>query len=159
MILRASQPLPDFAATMENWCRDREAYWSDHPAMKALCAPLSAHRPADENPWDRTHFEVAIVGAQSQVRVLRRGRQPVEEAEIIEPILRDLRDEMWRGMPNLGLWYSMAFALYADGRIMPRFDYDTRPMIDEMLADLTQARADLRRAPRPARWVPGWLTA
>jgi hypothetical protein len=159
MVLRAPSPLPDFAATMEKWCRDREAYWSDHPAMKALSAPLLAHRPTGENPWDRTHFEVAMVGSQFQIRVLRRGRQSVEEAELIEPILRGLRDEMWREMPNLGLWYSMAFALYADGRIMPRFDYDTRPMIAEMPADLAQAKADLRRAPRPARWVPAWLAA
>jgi len=158
-ILEAAAPLPDFAAAMDNWCRDRQAYWSDHPAMKALSAPLAAHRPTGKNPWDRTHFEVAIVGSQSQIRVLRRGRQPVEEAEMIEPILRDLRDDMWREMPNLGLWYSMAFALYADGRIMPRFDYETRPAINEMPADLAQAKADLRRAPRPARWVPSWLTA
>jgi len=26
-------------------------------------------------------------------------------------------------------------------------------------ADLAQAKADLRRAPRPARWVPAWLAA
>ncbi|HLG82827.1 MAG TPA: hypothetical protein VKY22_17580 [Bradyrhizobium sp.] len=157
--LRAPEPLPDFAAAMKKWCGDREAYWSDHPAMKALSAPLLSHRPTAKNPWDRTQFEVAMVGAQTQIRVLRRGRQPVEEAAMIEPILRDLRDDMWREMPNLGLWYSMAFGLYADGRIMPRFDYDTRPMIDGKPADLAQARADLRRAPRPARWVPAWLDA
>jgi hypothetical protein len=109
-----------------------EAYWSDHPTMKALSEALFPHRPIGENSCDRTQFEVAIVGLRSEIRVLRRGRQPVEEAAMIEPILRDLRDDMWRGMPNLGLWYSMAFALYADGRIMPRFDYDTLPMIDDM---------------------------
>ena len=158
-LLAAPGPLPDFAATMDNWCRDREAFWSDHPAMRALSAPLLSHRPIGKDPWDRTHFEVAIVGAQSQIRVLRRGRQPVEEAQAIEPILRDLRDEMWCGMPNLGLWYSMAFGLYADGRIMPRFDYETRPTINEMPADLSEAKADLARAPRPPRWVPAWLAA
>ena len=158
-ILGAAEPLPDFALAMDKWCRDREAYWSDHPAMKALSAPLVPHRPNGANPWDRTHFEVAIVGSQSEIGVLRRGRQPIEEAETIEPILRDLRDDMWRAMPNLGLWYSMAFALYADGRIMPRFDYDARPVINGSPADLAQAKADLRRAPRPARWVPAWLAA
>ncbi len=157
--LRAAEPLPDFADAMDKWCRSREAFWSDHPALKAVSAPLISHRPVGKNAWDRTHFEVAIVGAQSQIRVLRRGRQPVAEAGAIEPILRDLRDEMWRGMPNLGLWYSMAFALYADGRIMPSFDYETRPTINELPADLAEARADLRRAPRPARWVPAWLAA
>ena len=158
-VLRVGEPLPDFAGAMDKWCRDREAFWSDHPALKAVSAPLLSHRPTGKNPWDRTHFEVAIVGAQSQIRVLRRGRQPVEEAAAIEPILRDLRDEMWRGMPNLGLWYSMTFALYADGRIMPRFDYETRPTINELPADIAEAKADLERAPRPARWVPAWLAA
>jgi len=66
---------------------------------------------------------------------------------------------MWRGMPNLGLWYSMTFALDPDGRIMPSFDYETRPTINELPADIAQARADLARAPRPERWVPGWLAA
>jgi hypothetical protein len=42
---------------------------------------------------------------------------------------------------------------------MPRFDYDTRPMIGDLPADLAEARADLRQAPRPARWVPDWLAA
>lgn len=158
-LLDAPVSLPDFAAAMDKWSRDREAYWAEHPAMKALSVPLVAHRPAGKNPWDRTHFEVAIVGAQFQLRVLRRGRQPVDEAPAIEPILRGLRDEMWRAMPNLGLWYSMAFGLYADGRIMPRFDYDTHPTIDEKPADLAAAKADLARAPRPARWVPAWLAA
>jgi hypothetical protein len=64
---------------------------------------------------------------------------------------------MWRAQPELGLWYSMAFVLSADGRIVPRFDYDTRPLIDLLPAELAQAKADLDRAPRPARWVPGWL--
>ena len=159
IVVQARQPLPDFADAMHKWCRDREAFWSDHLGLKALSAPLISHRPAGKNAWDRTHFEVAIVGAHSEIRVLRRGRQAVEEAEAIEPILRDLRDEMWRGMPNLGLWYSMAFALYADGRIMPSFDYETRPTINELPADLAEARADLHRAPRPARWVPAWLAA
>jgi hypothetical protein len=144
---------------MDKWCREREAYWSDHPAMRALSAPLMPHRPEGKNPWDRTHFEVAIVGRQSQIRVLQRGRRPVEQAQAIEPILRELRDEMWCSMPNLGLWYSMAFGLSADGRIMPRFDYETRPTINDMPADLDQARADLARAPRPPRWVPAWLAA
>ena len=157
--LRAAEPVPDFADAMEKWCRDREAFWSDHPALRAVSAPLLPHRPLGQNPWDRTHFEVAIVGAQSQIRVLRRGRQPVEEAREIESILRDLRNEMWRGMPNLGLWYSMAFALYADGRIIPSFDYETRPTINELPADIAEARADLERAPRPERWVPAWLAA
>jgi hypothetical protein len=31
-------------------------------------------------------------------------------------------------------------------------------MIDGEPADLSEAKADLIRAPRPARWVPAWLT-
>ena len=122
-----------------------------------LANHLAAHRPAGKNPWDTTHFEVAIAGQQYQVRVLRRGRQPVEEAATIEPILRALRDERWRAQNNLGLWYSMFFVMSANGRILPRFDYETRPKIGDAPADLAEASADLRRAPRPARWVPAWL--
>jgi hypothetical protein len=120
---------------------------------------LIAHRPKGKNPWDRTHFEVAIAGTQYQARVLRRGRQPIEEAALIEPLLRGLRDDMWQAQPALGLWYAVSLALSADGRIMPRFDYETRPTIGELPADLAQARADLARAPRPERWVPPWLAA
>ena len=149
--------LPDFAGWMEKWCRDREAFWEAHPTTASLTSHLAAHRPQGKNSWDRTNFEVGIAGAQFQVRVLRRGRQPVEEAAAIEPVLRQLRDEMWRTHPSLGLWYSMSFALYADGHIVPRFDYEARPMIDEQPADLTEAKADLLRAPRPERWVPAWL--
>jgi hypothetical protein len=147
----------DFAAAMATWCRDREAFWSTHPAMTELSQHLIGHRPDGKTPWNQTHFEVAIVGAQYQIRVLRRGRQPIDEADAVEPILRGLRDDMWRAQPELGLWYSMAFVLSADGRIVPRFDYDTRPLIDLLPAELAQAKADLDRAPRPARWVPGWL--
>jgi hypothetical protein len=147
----------DFARAMDKWCRDREEFWFTHPAMAELAKHLMAHRPTGKNPWDRTIFEIAIAGTQYQVRVLRRGRQPIDEAAAIEPILRSLREDMWRAQPDLGLWYAMSFALYADGRIFPRFDYEARPVIAEQPADLIEARADLDRAPRPARWIPAWL--
>lgn len=149
--------LPDFGRWVEKWCRDREQFWSNHPRLAELSSHLVAHRPKGKNPWDRTHFEIAIVGSQYQARVLRRGRQPVEEAAAIEPLLRGLREQMCQTQPALGLWYSISFALYADGRIMPRFDYETRPTIDESPADLFEARSDLIRAPRPERWAPAWL--
>ncbi len=158
-LTEAPSGLADFSRWAEKWCRDREHFWSTHPAMVDLAGRLIEHRPKGKNPWDRTHFEVAIVGTQYQVRVLRRGRQPIEEATLIEPLLRGLRDDMWRAQPALGLWYSMSFALSADGRIVPCFDYETQPMIAESPADLAQARADLHLAPRPERWVPAWLAA
>jgi hypothetical protein len=142
---------------MKKWCREREEYWEVHPAIAELAAQLTAHRPTGKNPWDRTHFEVAMSGSQFQARVLRRGRQPIEEAAAIEPLLRGLRDEMWRAKPELGLWYSMSFAMNGSGRVLPRFDYETRPSFDEAPADLSEAKADLLRAPRPERWVPVWL--
>ena len=76
----APSGLPDFGRWVEKWCRDREAFWSSHPTMLELGGHLIAHRPKGKNPWDRTHFEVAIAGTQYQARVLRRGRQPIEEA-------------------------------------------------------------------------------
>ncbi|CAN7755159.1 hypothetical protein LJR220_002487 [Bradyrhizobium sp. LjRoot220] len=149
--------LPDFGQWMQQWCRDREEFWAADPAMARLAGQLVAHRPAGQHAWDRTIFEVAIVGRQYQVSILDRGRQPIDEAAAIEPLLRGLRDDMWRALPNLGLWYSMSFAMTADGRILPRFDYETRPAISDAPADLAEARADLVRAPRPERWVPAWL--
>jgi hypothetical protein len=158
-LTEAPTGLVNFGRWAERWCGDREAFWSTHPTMVEIAGHLMAHQPNGRNPWDRTHFEVAIVGRQFQVRVLRCGRQPIEEATLIEPLLCDLRDELWRAQPALGLWYSMSFALSADGRILPHFDYQTRPMIDQQPADLAQARTDLLRAPRPSRWVPKWLAA
>jgi hypothetical protein len=149
---------PDFRGFMEKWYRDRQDYWSSHPAMASLGKFLAARRPEGKNPWERTIFEAAIVGRQYQVRVLCGGRQPIEEAAAIEPVLRGLRDDMWRADPALGLWYAMSFGMSADGRVEPNFDYETRPTINEKPADLSEARADLRRAPRPARWIPAWLT-
>jgi len=149
--------LPDFAGWLGKWCRDREAFWEAHPTLAELSQHLTAHRPPGKNPWDGTFFEVAIVGAQFQVRVLRRGRQPIDEAAAIEPILRRLRDDMWQAEPDLGLWHSMRFKLKADGRILPSFDYETHPKFGEELADIAEARADLARAPRPVRWTPPWM--
>jgi hypothetical protein len=51
----------------------------------------------------------------------------------------------------------MFFTMSASGRVLPRFDYETRPVIGDAPADLAEARADLRRALRPERWVPAWL--
>ncbi|MBR1149379.1 hypothetical protein [Bradyrhizobium sp. JYMT SZCCT0428] len=150
--------LPDFGRWMEKWCRDREAFWETHPAMTRLADQLIAHRPPGKTPWDRTMFEVAIAGQQYQVRVLDRGRQPIEEVVAIEPLLRGLRDDMWRAKPDLGLWYSMSFSMGADGRILPRFDYETRPAINDVPVAIAEARTDLVRAPRPERWVPAWLS-
>jgi hypothetical protein len=150
--------LPDFTRWTETWCRDREKFWAEHPVSNELGRHLAGYLPKGKNPWDKTIFNVAIVGQQYQVQVLRRGPQPVEEAAIVEPILRGLRDEMWQAKPELGLWHSMSFGLYADGHVLPYgFDYETRPTIGNKPADVTQARADLARAPRPQRWVPSWL--
>lgn len=147
----------DFACWLDKWCEDREEYWARHPLMTELGRRLQTYRPAGKSTWDHTSFEVAIVGRQYQVRVLRRGRQPIEQAPEIEPILRQLRDEMWREHPSLGLWYAMSFRLYSDGRILPDFDYETRPLFDETPADYAEARNDLARAPRPALWTPTWV--
>jgi hypothetical protein len=149
--------LPDFDRWVGTWCVDREAFWSVHPMMKELADGLKAHRPEGKNSWDRTAFAVAISGAQFQIKVLRGGWQLVEEAAAIEPLLRNLRDQMWRDQSAFGLWYSMLFWLSADGRILPSFDYETRPTFGEQPADLVEAMADLVCAPRPARWVPAWL--
>jgi hypothetical protein len=152
--------LPDFAQSITTWCWEREQFWTDHPVSKELGRHLSAYLPKGSNPWDKTIFDVAIAGSQFQVRVLGRGSEPLEGAAVIEPILRGLRDDMWRTRPELGLWYSMSFGLYADSHILPYgFDYETRPVIAEKPADLTEARADLLRAPRRERWVPVWLAA
>ncbi|SDD07797.1 hypothetical protein SAMN05216337_1007117 [Bradyrhizobium brasilense] len=35
-----------------------------------------------------------------------------------------MRSSVRRAQPELGLWYSMTFGLYANGRLMPRLDYD-----------------------------------
>ncbi|XUJ34147.1 hypothetical protein ACQ5SK_44005 [Bradyrhizobium japonicum] len=51
----------------------------------------------------------------------------------------------------------MKFGLYVDGRVMPNFEYDVRPIIGGEPAQLSEAMADLARAPRPERWVPKWL--
>ena len=87
-----------------------------------------------------------------------RGPQPVPEAARIEPVLRTLRDAQVLSEPGCGLWFTMHFDLNADGTILPRFDYRTRPVIDGSPAPVEQGRADLARAPRPERWIPSWLS-
>ena len=125
--------------------------------MAELGWRLAAHLPKGKKPWDKTRFEVAIVGKQYEARVLTRGPQPFEEAASIESLLRDLREEMRKAQPELGLWYAMKFGLYADGRVMPNFEYDVRPTIDGEPAQLSEAKADLpaRRA-RSAGCRNGW---
>ena len=157
-LTQARADLPEFGPWMQKWCRDREAFWEVHPTLAELAAKLTARQPAGKTPLERTHFEVAISGSQFQARVLRRGRQPIEEAAAIEPLLRGLREQMWREKPELGLWYQMSFVMNGHGRILPRFDYDTRPKFNDVPGDLAEAKADLLRAPRPERWVPVWLT-
>lgn len=152
-----SSDLPDFRGFVAQWSRDREEFWANHRMMAELGWRLAAHLPKGKNAWDKTRFEVAISGTQYQARILKNGPQPFEEAASIESLLRELREEMRRAQPELGLWYGMNFGLYADGRVMPQFDYDTRPIIDGEPAKLSEAQADLARAPRPERWVPKWL--
>ena len=146
------------ARWMEKWCRDREAFWEMPPdagraCCKTDCAPGQPARIRGIAPISKWRYRVAISGARATPRP-----QPIEEAAAIEPLLRGLREEMWRAKPELGLWYSMSFAMNAIGRILPRFDYETRPTIDDGPSILREAKADLLRAPRPERWVPVWLT-
>ena len=158
-LTEAPSALPDFHNWMNNWCSDREEYWAKHPIMIELGRQLVSHLPEGKKPWDSTWFRIAIVGAQYQAHVAQCGPQPFDEASAIEPWLRQLREEMWHDMPALGLWYSMEFRLHANRQIFPQFDYQTRPTIGDAPAELSEARADLARAPRPERWMPVWLTA
>jgi len=148
---------PDFGAVMAAWQTEREAYWASHPSMARLALLLAAYYPTGGNPWDSTIFRAEIVGALYRLTVLHGGPQPVPEAAAVEPVLRALREEQWKASPGLGLWYGMDFGLRADGSIWPTFDYQNRPPVASEPEGIAQGRADLARAPRPARWVPGWL--
>ena len=146
-----------FPARMGAWMHQREAYWAEHPILREIGQTLAAHRPRGENPWDRTRFRAAVVGTLYEAQVYRAGRQSFPEARAIEPLLRALREAQRADDPDLGLWFEVEFALDREGYILPRFDYQGRPAIRGAPAPIEEARADLRRAPRPARWVPDWL--
>src|SRR4051812_16401689 len=64
--------LPDFGRWIEEWCRNREEFWTLHPILADLRDRLSARRPQGRQSWDRTHFEIAIAGRQFQAYVLHR---------------------------------------------------------------------------------------
>lgn len=149
--------LPDFEARTEAWTIERESYWADHAILRAVAQQLDTHRPKGGAAWDRTWFRVAIVGGLCELQVLRAGPQPVPEAAAVEPLLRALRDRQALDDPELGLWFGAELQLGADGTILPRFDYQTRPVIAGAPAPIDEARADLDRVPRPERWVPDWL--
>ena len=155
-LAEAPAKTPDFKAAMYDWSAKREAYWAQHPTLAQISERLTRLRPEGKNSWETTSFEIAIVGARFQARVLQAGRQPFAEAESVEAPLRDLREAMMRERPDLGLWFFMRFGLNQDGRIYPSFDYECRPEFDGTPADLADARADLERAPRPQRWIPLW---
>ena len=146
-----------FAARMEAWMHEREAYWAGHPILCEIGRALDAYRPPGRTPWDQTRLRAALVGTTYELQVYRSGPQPVPEAARVEPLLRALRDEQQRSDPDLGLWFEAHLALDAQGRILPRFDYQVRPTIGGDPASVAEARSDLSRAPRPARWIADWL--
>ena len=85
-----------------------------------------------------------------------RSRKPTH----IEPLLRQLRDTMWHEQSSLGLWYSMAFVLKANGCVFPRFDYESAADVQRNVLPTWSRRGPTSiRAPRPAKWVPAWLAA
>lgn len=147
-----------FAARMDSWMHEREAHWAGHPILAEIGRALSAHRPRGKSPWDRTRLRATIVGALCEVQIYRSGPQPIAEAAVVEPLLRALRDEQHRADPDLGLWFEAQLALDAQGHILPRFEYQVRPVIGGAPAPVAEARSDLSRAPRPARWIPDWLS-
>jgi len=146
-----------FAARMEAWMHEREAYWAEHPILIEIGRALAAHRPPGKTPWDQTRLRAAVVGALCEVQVYRRGPQPVQEAAAVEPLLRALRDEQHRSDPELGLWFEVHLTLDAQGRILPRFDYQSRPSLGGAPVSVSEAQTDLARAPRPQPWIPDWL--
>lgn len=146
-----------FPARMETWMHEREAHWATHPLLREIGQALSAHCPRGTNPWDQTRFRAAIVGTLFEAQVFRAGRQPLPESFALEPLLRDLREAQRAEDPDLGLWFEVELALDGEDRILPHFDYQGRLVIGGVPAPVEEARADLRRAPRPARWLPDWL--
>ena len=51
----------------------------------------------------------------------------------------------------------MSFALYADGRIFPRFDYEARTMFGKASADVIEAKLTSIERPDPHDGFPAWL--
>jgi len=149
--------IPDFGAATAAWQIKRKAYWASHPSMVRPALLLAVYYPTGGNLWDSTVFVAEIVGTLYRLTVLGGGPQPVPGAATVEPVLRALREEQWEASPDFGLWFGMDFHLGADGSIWPIFDYRNRPPVASEPEGVAQGRADLARAPRPARWVPGWL--
>jgi len=158
-LTRSAPDRADFGARMQAWMEERESFWRKHPVMIELANRLMQYRPKGKEPWRSTRFEAVMVGNLYQLRVLERGSQLVPEALAIEPLLRAFREQQYRSEPSYGLWLAMDFALFADGSIVPRFDYESRPSIDGEAIDIAQVRGELARAPRSERWVPRWLEA
>ena len=124
--LRVPDPArADLGARMLAWTESRETYWAAHPTMRTLATLLAAHAPPhDAKPWTSTNFRCRFGDAGAfEAIVFRNGPTPIPEALAIEPIVRDLREEMAREMPRLGRWRELGLALHADFRILPRFVY------------------------------------
>jgi hypothetical protein len=119
------------------------------PSLAGLLAKIALQRFEEEDEWsDFTPHEDSD-DLTEELGDRLREQLATDDLERIA--------EMPTELPDFGLWLAMTFNLSGDGRILPSFDYDARPMIGEVPADVVHARADLARAPRPARWGPGWL--
>ncbi len=118
--------LPDFAGWLGKWCSRSRGILGGPPGHGRTRTAFDGTQADKQKPMgqhalrDRNRRRPI-----SRTRVLRRGRPSRSMRRLpIEPLLRRLRDDMCRTQPDLGLWYSMTFALMPNGCILPNFDYE-----------------------------------
>ncbi|MEL6606288.1 MAG: hypothetical protein AAFP20_24070 [Cyanobacteria bacterium J06614_10] len=109
-------------------------------------------------PWRSADFDVFVAGSKFEIWKRYRGRVRIPESHQLEPLLRQLRTERARQLPEQGLWFSAFLKVFPDGAILLcRDDEYSPPEFSEEQPVEADYRQDLSAFPRSPRYTPSWL--
>lgn len=144
---------------LDDWNQQQDALIKENESFGTLVAKLKHYLAVNAQPWEKTNFEIAMVGPKFEIRRKFFGDKEVPEAADIEPILRELRVQRAGKCPGRGLWHSAWLSLSPEGGVSLDCEFlsDPEPLFQKEKPTEHDYKADCQSHPREQYWQPHWL--
>jgi hypothetical protein len=157
----SSRNFPDLKKWLDNWAQQQRQRIENDPVHIQITEKLRKYLKPNAKPWERTAFDVLLVGTQFKMWRRSFGPKLMADAEVadLESLFRAARLDRARHTPDRGLWFSAWVTVGAEGAVNLSCNFMDEPKIaDEHPAvPIADYERDLKDFPRSEYWMPWWL--
>ncbi|MGD1952612.1 MAG: hypothetical protein ACFB14_23650 [Leptolyngbyaceae cyanobacterium] len=174
---------PSLEAWLERWSDEQQAAQAANSICREIFGILRKYLPDVENyiasiaptpegqeamrsgltpegyfPWFSANFDVFVVGSKFEIWKRDRRKVSIPEGQRLKPLLRQLRTDRARQLPEQGLWFSASLKVSPKGTVLlRRSDEYSPPEFSGEQPTATDYEQDLSAFPCSPRYTPPWL--